>query len=192
MKIVPFFKAVMMVFRLGPEKVLEMEKKALFDALTGFYNQGMLEETGSKEVERAKRYKHPLSVIFLDMDNLKPINDRLGHLAGDRALRKIADFLRRICRSTDIIFRYGGDEFVIIAPETEKKGAERLIQRIRAGSLFIETDDGKKIPVRMSCGLAVWYQGLLFNDLLKRADQRMYEDKNSKKEGKNRNQAEVK
>ncbi|MBE3577145.1 MAG: diguanylate cyclase [Limnochordales bacterium] len=100
------------------------------DGLTQLYNHRYFYDRLEQEIARASRYNHPLQVAILDLDGLKPVNDRFGHLTGDQALRMIAQTLRANTRSSDVLARYGGDEFAIIFPETSREGAWRTLCRI--------------------------------------------------------------
>lgn len=102
------------------------------DPLTGLLNRRAFAERLHDEVSRATRYRSPLSLLLLDLDGLKRINDRLGHHAGDSALQSLARSLRAGCRSADLAARWGGDEFVVLAPETRQAEALELAERIRA------------------------------------------------------------
>ena len=167
-----------LIFQEGPEKVFEM---ILLDPLTGLYNRRALESFGLKEIERAKRGQ-PFSLIVLDVDYFKSINDTFGHLAGDKALKKVADFLKQTCRSSDLIFRYGGDEFLIIAPTLE---ANRIVQRIKEKLLSARLDEnGKVIALSLSYGIASSTEVVSFEDWIRKADIEMYKCKNSKKQKK--------
>ncbi|MCK4648969.1 GGDEF domain-containing protein, partial [bacterium] len=132
-KIIQFFKAFL---RSGAtilelrKQILELREQSIRDPLTQVYNRRFLEEVGEKEFERAKRYQRPLTLILLDVDGLKKINDQRGHLVGDQALKTIAALLSNHSRKSDFIFRYGGDEFLAIMPEVEEKGARQFLNRI--------------------------------------------------------------
>lgn len=108
-----------------------IEQQAITDPLTGLYNRTYLMARLREEGERAARYGRPLALLFIDLDDLKAINDRLGHEAGDRVLVRVARVLREACRSVDYAARYGGDEFVVVLPETGPEGAMAVATRIQ-------------------------------------------------------------
>src|SRR3970040_311750 len=104
----------------------EFQRLAVTDSLTGLYNRHKLDEVMATEFERARRYKRPLSIIMLDMDGLKSINDTYGHPAGDVALKLVADAMRKTIRRVDLPARFGGDELLIVLPEVELDVAGRM------------------------------------------------------------------
>ncbi len=158
----------------------ELEKLATFDKITGIYNRSKLEEILSYEIERAKRYNHPLSLIMLDIDHFKEVNDTYGHLVGDDVLRDIATFVSRIIRKTDIFARWGGDEFVILCPSTDLSGACTLGEKIRR-----ETEDHNfniKKSITVSMGITQLRPEDDAVSFIQRADKLLYKAKN---EGRN-------
>ncbi|MEO0128799.1 MAG: diguanylate cyclase [candidate division WOR-3 bacterium] len=100
------------------------------DPLTGIFNRRYFENQLSKELQRASRYEHSLSILFLDIDKFKKVNDEFGHQVGDQVLLELAQLLERNLRSVDVIARYGGDEFIILLPETKKEAAYKTANRI--------------------------------------------------------------
>lgn len=156
---------------------------SLTDALTGIGSRKLLEDRLQAEAARAKRYKRPFSVAIIDLDNFKTINDVLGHATGDDALRKLAACMKSQKRTPDILARYGGDEFVILMPETKAGDAVTLLERIRGEVQKIIVADN--ISMTISCGIA---QSLPDNkdassEIIRRADLALYEAKNA---GRNR------
>ncbi len=150
------------------------------DSLTGFYNRRKIEEILRNEMERARRYGDPLSVIFVDIDNFKQINDTYGHRKGDEVLMKVADLIRRELRKTDFVGRFGGEEFVIILPETEPERAVRVAERIRER---IEREDFGVGEVTISAGVTGLKGEDDYGSLFVRMDRAMYL---AKRKGKNR------
>ena len=110
----------------------ELEKLSQIDKLTGIYNRLKLDESLHIEIERSKRYSTDVSVIIIDLDNFKSINDTYGHLQGDKALVKTTEILKINIRKTDILGRWGGEEFMLICPNTDKKSAITLAQKLRS------------------------------------------------------------
>jgi len=164
----------------------QLERIAIEDPLTGIYNRRYFFELAEKEVERAKRYKNPLSVVILDADNFKRMNDNFGHLIGDQILVNLAKLCLNNIRSLDILARYGGEEFVILMPEATKKDAQKIAERLR--KLVAETSmvtGALDVMITISLGVASWNcnQELNFDSLLVRADQALYQ---SKEYGRNR------
>ena len=135
--------------------VEEVEARSLTDPLTGLANRRWLEQRLDEELDRVRRYGRPLCLAILDMDRFKLVNDRLGHAAGDDALRKLAALLLAERRSTDLVCRYGGEELVLILPETQPGDALTLAERIRAraesGALGAHADG---TPITLSVGIA--------------------------------------
>jgi diguanylate cyclase (GGDEF)-like protein len=109
----------------------EAEKQSMTDALTGLYNRRSLDQLLQREVALAERHKQPLSLVMIDMDYFKQVNDSHGHAAGDHMLRSFADCVRMTLRKTDLAFRYGGDEFMIALPQTPIAQAQQVVQKLR-------------------------------------------------------------
>jgi diguanylate cyclase (GGDEF)-like protein len=164
----------------------QLERIAIEDPLTGIYNRRYFFELAEKEVERANRYKNPLSVVIFDVDNFKRMNDSFGHLIGDQILVNLAKLCLNNIRSMDIIARYGGEEFVILMPEATKEDAQKIAERLR--KIVAETSmvtGALDVMMTISLGVASWNcnQELDFDSLLARADQALYQSKES---GRNR------
>ena len=126
---------------------------AVTDPLTGLANRRSFNLRVQAEIDRAQRHGAPLSLLVVDLDHLKEINDGGGHEAGDRALCAVAAALRRTCRSSDLPARYGGDEFVILAPSTRAENAETLAKRIQ-GELAVTSHDQAR-PLSVSIGMPI-------------------------------------
>jgi diguanylate cyclase (GGDEF)-like protein len=154
----------------------EVQKLAITDALTGLYNRRGLFELGRHEMERTRRFGHPLSTIWVDVDNFKNINDTYGHQIGDRVLKAVAECLNKNTREVDILGRYGGDEFAILLPETDLNVAVSVAERLRkqvAGTSM--TVDGSPVDVSVSIGVSKVSEAINGLELLfKRADTAMY------------------
>ncbi|MDO9632788.1 MAG: GGDEF domain-containing protein [Humidesulfovibrio sp.] len=154
-----------------------MEVTTRTDRLTGLANRRWLEEAMQTEVLRARRYGKPFSVIMLDIDHFKNINDQFGHQAGDNVLIAIAGLLTRTARETDVAGRYGGEEFLLVCPETVVQVVAALAERLRAE--FAATDFPLVGQVTSSFGVAEFAQGDSMKSLVERADQALYRAKNS-------------
>ena len=161
----------------------EIEKQlsdlALNDRLTGLYNRGSFDETLSYELERAQRYNRSLSLLMLDLDYFKKINDTYGHQAGDDVLKKIANIIKRSIRGSDYPARFGGEEFIIILPETESSKAVELAERIRKTleNEPIEISENETIHVTTSIGVVTSRQGVTTKTLLYLVDKALYKAK---------------
>jgi len=134
----------------------KVQKLAITDPLTGLYNRRGFFELGRREIERLRRFGHPLSAIMVDIDQFKAINDTYGHQTGDQVLRALADRLNHNIRGVDILGRYGGDEFSILLPETDLETAKAIARRLRQGIADnpISTDDGL-LSITISLGIAI-------------------------------------
>lgn len=164
--------------------IKELETLSSEDSLTGLQNRRIIYERIRHEIERVRRYKTELSLIFCDLDYFKEINDTYGHKAGDEVLKTIADILRRAVRTSDVVGRYGGDEFLIVLPETSLKGAQEMAERIRIAvqDTKFEMPGGKSVGTTMSIGVA-FYDGTEsdVDALLNRIDTALYVSKRSGK-----------
>ena len=112
--------------------IADLKHRAVRDQMTGLYNHEYFQDRLQEEVRRAGRQSGPLSLVMIDVDMLKEVNDTYGHTAGDQLLQTVADALRTQTRETDLVCRYGGDEFSMILPNTNRAQAERLVERIQA------------------------------------------------------------
>lgn len=152
---------------------------SLTDALTGVGSRKLLEDKLQAECARAKRYERPFSVAIIDLDNFKMINDTLGHAAGDDALVELAACMKRQKRTPDVLTRYGGDEFVILLPETKADDAVTLMERLRGKAHEIKLGD--EVSLTVSCGIAESKSDdtNLARDIMRRADMALYEAKSA-------------
>jgi diguanylate cyclase (GGDEF)-like protein len=156
---------------------------AYHDPLTGLLNRRVLEDVLKREFIRAVRYKNSLSVAFIDLDDFKRVNDTYGHTRGDDLLKHMAKQLMNMCRETDVVARFAGDEFVIILPETSRENAENLISRLTKNLSEHPLKRGKTIiPVSFSFGLASTEDKSIksHQQLLKKADRQLYRAKSKK------------
>ncbi|MGL5858177.1 MAG: diguanylate cyclase [Angustibacter sp.] len=157
----------------------EAQKMSVTDPLTGAGNLRHMTTTLAREVERSSRFSRPLSLLLLDLDHFKQVNDTFGHTVGDGVLREIARRLASCVREVDVVCRYGGEEFVVVAPETGTDGAEHLAERICAAvrdEPFIVGSD--RVDVTVSVGIAsLPTHGTASGDLVRAADDGLYEAK---------------
>jgi diguanylate cyclase (GGDEF)-like protein len=153
----------------------ELKSLAFCDPLTGFLNRRAMDSALQYEISRSQRYKAPLSLAFIDLNDFKKINDCYGHDRGDEVLCHMASCLREISRENDILSRFAGDEFVIILPGTGTLEAEAYMSRvaIRLRERPLHFTEGT-IEISMSYGIATWHMGDTADQLLKKADEKLY------------------
>ncbi len=164
--------------------VEEVKQLAVTDGLTGLSNHRRFKEELRREITRSTRFKSPLGLIFLDIDHFKKVNDTHGHAVGDQVLRGIAGILTEGVRTVDLPCRYGGEEFAVILPNTEKAEALMVAERLRTATEAQPLGDDKKVPVTLSAGVAMFPDDSQDPDqLLEVADSRLYR---AKQTGRNR------
>ena len=179
--------------RLDNPKVVELaifeqtEKSALTDWLTGLHNLRFFRICLQKEFHRARRYKSSLSLLFMDIDNFKDVNDAYGHLFGDMVLKEVSRIIKKTVRDSDLPFRYGGEEFAVVLPETTRLGSYIVAERVRKGiEVHFRKKEvaGQKVCVTASGGISVFPEDALTDiEMIKKADQALY---NAKAGGKNK------
>ena len=160
----------------------EAKNRADLDPLTNLYHHRYLKTRLEEEIDRSRHVGEPLSVLMLDIDRFKLFNDTYGHLAGDDLLKRIAALLSRECRVTDVVGRYGGDEFMAILPDADRNRAGNIADRItdKLLGMQIEVPDERPIGVHCSIGVASYpVDAKLSEELIHRADQRLYHSKRS-------------
>ncbi|MDP3540380.1 MAG: diguanylate cyclase [Azonexus sp.] len=173
--------------RQAEEALRESEERyrqlSLTDSLTGLFNSRCLHENLLDELERAARYRRPLSLLVLDCDNFKCINDTFGHLEGDRVLQALALVITQCLRRTDSAYRYGGEEFVVLLPEATAEVAYTLAERLRSEFAGEEVfaADGRSIHCTVSIGVAEYVSGDGEASLIRRADEASYKAKQAGK-----------
>ena len=155
------------------------------DPLTGLYNRRIMETVLAREIARARRYSSPLSVVFIDLNDFKLVNDTYGHDCGDDLLRHLAQAMLATCRDSDLVSRYAGDEFIILLPDQNLEGARFTAERLQAMLLknpLLVSD--RPIPLKASIGLASSEDlaQITPRALLKRADQALYAQKRLKRQ----------
>jgi len=163
----------------------KLQKLATTDGLTKLYNSRSFYTQLELEVDRYNRYKHPLSLLLLDIDNFKEFNDTFGHLEGDKVLVRFSQIIKSCLRINDSAYRYGGEEFTVILPETTGDEAKTVAQRIRS---TLEAEKFKPIPdknakITISIGVTQYFPKEELSAFIRRADKAMYL---SKKNGRNR------
>lgn len=158
------------------------------DALTGCYNRAHGIDVLEAELSRSRRSGNPVALVMFDVDNFKSVNDARGHLAGDAVLAAVGQRLRQVLRRSDVRCRYGGDEFMIVLPDTSESGAARVGEWIRVEVEQIAlTIAGERLAITVSVGTATVHSGeLRCTELIERADRALYE---AKADGRNRVQA---
>ncbi|HSG04935.1 MAG TPA: GGDEF domain-containing protein, partial [Nitrospiria bacterium] len=168
-------------------KTEELKKISITDSMTGLLNRRYFQERISEEMERSRRHSLPLSLIMIDVDDFKGINDAHGHLIGDEVLKIASRSIRNSIRAIDVAARYGGEEFTVILPQTSKADAftiaERICSEVRQLDFpFIQSDH--KMELSVSVGLATFPEDTEnLEDLIRNADIALY---NAKSQGKNR------
>ena len=179
----------MRILRLEEELMqarIQMEALAMHDGLTGLLNRRAIEEYAEAEFNMADRKKQAMSVILLDIDHFKNVNDRFGHKFGDVVLRQVAQTLKEDLRNYDRVGRWGGEEFLLILPGTELKDAVTVAERLRSKTAAVQTslENGETFSIHISLGTACTtgqFQSLA--KLIDAADQALYQAKQS---GRNR------
>jgi len=162
----------------------KLENLAITDGLTKLYNLRHFYNQLEIEIDRSNRYGHPLALLLLDIDNFKTYNDTYGHLEGDKVLVRLGQIIKSCLRTMDCAYRYGGEEFTIILPETTGKEAKNVAHRIKS-SVEIESffpEGGDVVNITISIGVTEYFKKEQLATFIQRADQAMY---NSKAKGRN-------
>jgi diguanylate cyclase (GGDEF)-like protein len=165
------------------ETVRVLHRLSITDELTGLYNSRHLYQELQREIARTRRYGHALSLIVLDLDHFKRVNDTQGHQAGDQVLREVGACIRRAIRQSDTAYRHGGEEFAVILPETAANAGLALAERLRQATERDVNHNDTPVRVTVSLGVAEWSNDENAQSLLYRADTAMYAAKHA---GRNR------
>ena len=152
----------------------EVYKLAALDQLTGLYNRRSGEQRLAEEIARSFRYGRPLTLLMLDLDGLKEMNDKLGHAGGDLLLKTFSERLQRAIRGSDLAVRLGGDEFMVLLPECRAEEVRHVLVRLEGASVSYE---GHHVPCRFSRGWVDYRPGETSEEFMKRADDALYANK---------------
>ncbi|MFZ2309286.1 MAG: GGDEF domain-containing protein [Rhodoferax sp.] len=157
----------------------QYRNKAETDALTGLHNRAWFEEVFPKQLELCERTGQHASLLMVDIDHFKKVNDEYGHSCGDEVLRHMGSLLRRNLRSTDLCARYGGEEMIVLMPGTEMLQGQLTADRLRESiaNTPLRLQDGRELTVQVSGGIAQWQPGTALHDLIRSADQALYKAK---------------
>lgn len=158
---------------------VHLEKLATTDGLTGIFNHRYFYGRLDEEFNRAERYNNPISTIMLDIDNFKQINDTLGHRTGDQVLKELAIILKSKIRKSDIVARYGGDEFIVLLPQTDREGAQTEVERVIRSILTHPFESMPGFKIKISYGISTFPDRRILgaDDLVTLADRELYANK---------------
>lgn len=175
-----FFAVVTVLLAELRKALLSLQNAARFDYLTGAVNVRYFYELAQMEIARAQRYKHPTTLVYIDLDNFKAINDQLGHSTGDLVLQAVASKMRRHIRKVDTIARLGGDEFALLMPETGEPQAREALARLWDG--LTGEMAANQWPVTFSMGVVTFkHTAASVDEMVSLADERMYAIKTTSK-----------
>ncbi|MDR3135144.1 MAG: GGDEF domain-containing protein [Deltaproteobacteria bacterium] len=152
------------------------KKKALFDSMTKLYNRGSFMEILQEQVEKFGAYTPTMALFIIDVDNFKSVNDTLGHLVGDSVLVQVSELLRTSLRKNDYPARFGGDEFIVVAPDTNIDQSHKLAEKLRHRIQTHDFNTGD-IPVTISVGYTTYRAGETIENYIRRADKALYDAK---------------
>jgi diguanylate cyclase (GGDEF)-like protein len=172
------------LLRVKTELLLETLKneisrlQGMVDPLTRVYNRQSMEELLSKWIQRSERYNQVFSLAVVDLDDFKAINDKYGHLTGDFVLSEVAGILRSSVRGSDLVIRYGGDEFLLVLSETDQPGAQAVIRRVhKLVTQWNQEHAAAPYEISVSLGLSIFQKGKTARQLISEADREMYLEK---------------
>jgi len=157
----------------------KLKKLSITDGLTKLYNSRHFYSQIKTEIDRSLRYEHPLSLLILDIDHFKEYNDRFGHLEGDKVLVRLGQVIKLLLRKMDSAYRYGGEEFTVILPETESAEAKTVAERIRTAvkSIVFTPKPGEEVSISISIGMTAYQPSEDLATFIQRADQALYGSK---------------
>ncbi len=162
-----------------------VRQQSFTDPLTEIYNRHSLEDVAGRFISHARRLKKPLTLMLIDVDRFKEVNTRFGHLTGDVVLADTAALLKNSVRGSDAVFRYGGDEFLVILADTSSADADNVVERIRSSLLeWNRAGHLAGLELSLSIGVSEWSDGKTLDELLDSADRHMYTAKADRKVGK--------
>ncbi|MBI3873509.1 MAG: GGDEF domain-containing protein [Arcobacter sp.] len=156
-----------------------LQYRANHDALTGLFNRQYLGDALQTEISRASRYEHPLLIAMFDIDYFKNINDTYGHDVGDEVLQNLSNLVKRYLRDTDMVARWGGEEFMILLTETTLSDGFEKINKLRELIELAKLSTSVENPITVSFGITAFQNGDTKNDITKRVDIALYEAKNN-------------
>lgn len=164
------------------ERYQALKDQAIRDPLTGLYNRRHFNEMLEQEIHRATRYRHSISILFVDVDNMHQINNDHGHLRGDFVLQEVAQLLKQTIRASDLVFRYGGDEFLAMLPEADVDIDTMTTRLTEAQQRWNETHKDLGLHMSLSMGTSIWQldSSQTLEDLIQQADMQMYKNKRSR------------
>jgi diguanylate cyclase (GGDEF)-like protein len=157
----------------------KLKKLSITDGLTKLYNSRHFYSQIKTEIDRSVRYEHPLSLLILDIDLFKNYNDRYGHLEGDKVLVRLGQVIKLLLRKMDSAYRYGGEEFTVILPETEREEAHTVAERIRKAvkAIVFTPEAGKEVSISISIGMTAYQAPEDLAEFVQRADKALYGSK---------------
>jgi diguanylate cyclase (GGDEF)-like protein len=161
------------------ERTEEVYKLAVLDSLTGLYNRRSGERRLAEEISRSSRNVRPLTILLLDLDDLKAINDTFGHPAGDQTIKQFTENLQKSSRGSDVAIRLGGDEFMVVLPECKAEDVDLVLRRLERRRIEF---NGRSIEIKFSAGWTDYRSGESMDSLIQRADAALYANKRARKE----------
>lgn len=175
------FFIIVSYYLSGLKSSLTQEKLlAGIDSLTGLLNRIAFNDAAQSEIDKARRFKHPFTVAYMDLDNFKMVNDHLGHSVGDALLQLVADTIKKNTRVVDIVARLGGDEFIVLLPETGIESAQVVFRKLQ--KRIMEAMQKNRWPITLSIGAVTYINPPdTVDNMIKKADNLMYSAKNSGK-----------